>query len=507
MAANSLYELGKATDRGRKRAENEDRLDVFEPQDRGQLAQKGSLYIVADGMGGHEAGAVASDRIVRKIIDEYYYGAPNLGVREGLEHAIHVANVETFRLATQKPDWSGMGATVVAAIVRGDEVQVANVGDSRALLFRPGDKPRQLSVDHTYVGELMREGKMTPEEALHSPRRHQITRALGRRPDVAVELAPPERFLPGDALVLCSDGLSDMLSNKEMEAVVVQFPAQEAANKLVAQANARGGVDNISVIVLKRPGVPPPPVGMPAQAQKKPTPVRWILALLGLVAVSILLFATAKFFLPGAGKKTPTPVSVSPTISVVPGVAETLFPTPTPTRAAAGPTSTLLPTETPKPATATPTSTRTPTPTLTPKGPIYPAPMLLEPADGTSISGQTIHLRWSWSGTLKTGEWFDLWVWPRGEVERPNQLLRSADVSVYPPGGVGVYYWKVRLVKGEPGKPEAVPLSDWSEVRSFDYQGVSAPPPTARPPRNTPLLPTLTPVLPKPTPVITPPGM
>ena len=504
MAAKRLYELGKASDPGRKRTENEDRLDVFEPQDQEQLAQKGSLYVVADGMGGHEAGGVASDRAVRKIIDEYYYGAPNLGVRESLEHAINVANMETFRLATQKPEWSGMGTTVVAAVVRDNELQVANVGDSRALLFRPGEEPRQLSVDHTFVGEQVRQGKMTPEEALRSPRRHQITRSLGRRPDVAVELAPPEKLSPGDALVLCSDGLSDLLSAKEIGAVVARLPAQEAAEKLVAQANARGGVDNITVIVLKWPGAPPPPAEVPVKVERKPSPLPWILALLGLAAIAVLLLAIIQPFGRGGRGKILTPVHASPTSTLVPAVVETLFPTTTPTQPG-GPTSTLIPTNTPVPATATPT--HTPTPAL----PHYAAPALLEPADGGSVSGLAIHLRWHWDGKLKDDEWFDLWVWPRGEAERPNQLLKSADVSIYPPGGVGLYYWKVRIVRGEPGKPGAVTLSSWSETRSFDYQGVPVPRPTTAlpiytpvpPPTSTPQPPTDTPLPPKPTPVIT----
>ncbi|MBM4431960.1 MAG: serine/threonine-protein phosphatase, partial [Chloroflexi bacterium] len=122
------YQVGKASDSGRRRTENEDRLDAYEPPDQELLRRKGSLYVVADGMGGHEAGGVASDRAVRKLVDEYYHGASVVGAREGLQHAVEAANAEVFRLSVQNPQWSGMGTTIVAAVVHGDALHVANVG-------------------------------------------------------------------------------------------------------------------------------------------------------------------------------------------------------------------------------------------------------------------------------------------------------------------------------------------------------------------------------------------
>ena len=486
MAAKRSYEVGQGSDPGRKRTENEDRLDIFEPHDQGQMAQKGALYIVADGMGGHEAGAVASDRAVRKIIDEYYYGAaPSLGVPESLTHAIRVANTETFRLATEHPDWSGMGTTIVAAVVRGEELQIANVGDSRAMLFRPGEEPRQLSVDHTFVGEQVRQGAMTLEEAQRSPRRHQITRSLGRRPEIEVELAPPLNILPGDTVVLCSDGLSDMLSPKEMEAVV-KSPAQEAAKQLIAQANARGGIDNITVIVLKWPGAATPAAeAMPELAQRSALPP-WILPAGGVVAVGLILLAILKLSGGKGPAKPQTPTARAPTVTLMSSTAEVLLPTST-ARPPLGPTSTLVPSETPVPATATPTR---PPPTATSK--LYPAPQLLIPMQGAKLSVPPIRLAWQWEHLLKTDEWFDLWVWPQGDAERAYTILKERLTDIIPPGGVGVYLWKVRIVRGKPGNVTDF-LSPWSDVRSFDYTGPSA---TPVPPVVTVVPPTVPPTAP-----------
>jgi len=471
MAMGRAYDVGRATDPGRKRSENEDRLDAFEPQDQGQQAQKGALYVVADGMGGHEAGAVASDRVVRKTIDEYYYGAPNLQVREGLERAIQVANAEAYRLGQENPDWAGMGATVVAAVLRGEELQVANVGDSRAILFRPGAEPRQLSVDHTFVSEQVRLGKISAEEAARSPRRHQITRSLGRRPDVAVELAPLEKFRPGDVLVLCSDGLTDMVTSGEIRELVLGYPAQQAADKLVALANDHGGADNISVIVVKAPGgAIQPPAGRAATSKEgKTRGIPWVPLAVGVIAVTGIALVLK---LALGGRKPPTILPTPTRVGTTPSVSEVLLPTLTPKGMAVEPTSTLVPTDTPVPATPTPRPTNTAT------RPAYSAPELQEPNHGAKVKGDTIPLRWSWKGELRNDEYFDLWVWPVGEPEKANQLLKASVVSIYPPGGVGVYRWKVRIVRGDPGKPGAVILSDWSQVRQFDYQGKSGAAPT-----------------------------
>jgi protein phosphatase len=399
----------------------------------------------------------------------------------------------------QNPQWSGMGATVVTAIVHGELVHVANVGDSRALLFRRGQAPRQLSVDHTYVADQVRQGKMSAQEAMRSPHRHGLTRSLGRRPDVAVEMISPEHIQPGDAVVLCSDGLTDMLTADEIGAVVAQFPGQEAADKLVALANARGGVDNISVIVLQWAGVPDADRETSMPAPEKASSVRWSLLVLALLAVVVLILAVRFFGLGSLEGKSSAPAT--PTI-----VRETLFPTAGPTHTA-GATSTLLPTRTSLP----PTATRTMGPTRE----MYVTPVLLEPAPVSDVSGRTVRLRWRWEGQLKENEWFDLWMWPRGEGERSIHWTKSSEEDLGPPGGVGVYFWKVRVVRGTPGKPEPVALSSWSETRSFDYKGIAVPPTTGptvalptktpvrelpQPPTHTPAWPTATTVLPTDTP-------
>jgi len=134
-----------------------------------------------------------------------------------------------------------------------------------------------------------------------------------------------------------------------------------------------------------------------------------------------------------------------------------------------------------------PTASETPLPTVTPAvAPTnlpYKVPALLAPLPGAEVSGSSVHLRWSWEGSLSEKEWFELWIWPRGLGERSMLRAKAAQSDCMPPGGVGVHFWKVRVVQGMPGQPEPVALSPWSETRSFDYRGpqVSATP--------TPLLP------------------
>ena len=225
------YEAGMLTDRGRRREANEDSIDSFVPSDPDQLTSKGSIYIVADGMGGHEAGAVASDRACRKVIEEYYYGDLDLDVEESLRRSIAIANEEIHKLSARKPEWSGMGTTIVSAVVRGeDELWIANVGDSRAYRIRQG-KIDQLSTDHTLVAEEVRQGRLTPEQAAKDPRRNRIYRSLGRRPSVEVDILKSS-VQPGDIYVLCSDGLSEPVPDEGILAVASKYPTEEAAGRV-----------------------------------------------------------------------------------------------------------------------------------------------------------------------------------------------------------------------------------------------------------------------------------
>jgi protein phosphatase len=242
-------EVGQVTDIGRKRTANEDNLGSFVPTDPALLDQLGALFVVADGMGGHAKGEVASAMAVSTIIEEYQKsGAPTLGER--LVAALRQANAAIWDEASRQIDHAGMGTTVVCGVVVGQELLVSNAGDSRAYLVRLG-RAQQLTHDHSWVGEMVALGKLTVAEARRHRMRNVITRCLGGRPDLEVPLYPRQQLVSGDALVLCSDGLWGTMTDQEIGLLVSQFPPQVAAERLVALANERGGPDNITVIIVR----------------------------------------------------------------------------------------------------------------------------------------------------------------------------------------------------------------------------------------------------------------
>src|SRR5579883_2154074 len=242
-------EVGQVTDIGRKRSANEDNLGTFVPTDPAQLSQLGALFVVADGMGGHAKGEVASAIAVKTVIEAYQQSdAPTLGER--LVAALRQANTAIWDEASRQVDHAGMGTTVVCGVVAGQDLLVTNAGDSRAYLVRLG-RAQQLTRDHSWVGEMIALGRLTPAEARHHRMRNVITRCLGGRPDLEVPSYPPEPLLPGDAVVLCTDGLWGTTDDGEIARLVSQHSAQVAADQLVALANDRGGPDNITVIVVR----------------------------------------------------------------------------------------------------------------------------------------------------------------------------------------------------------------------------------------------------------------
>jgi len=246
--AELAIEVGFLTDVGRKRRHNEDFIDLYEPADPEELARSGRLYIVADGVGGGAAGEVASEYAVNKVLHEYYRSTePDLGER--LRVAIGAANADIFEHVEQRPELIRMGTTIVAAVVRGDELVVINVGDSRAYLIRNGEI-HQITRDHSLVAKLVEEGSITPEEAEHHPERNVVLRSLGVDPDVYPDIFEG-RLQPGDQIVLCSDGLTRHVSDEEILGVTTRTKVDRVVRQLVELANARGGKDNISVLLLR----------------------------------------------------------------------------------------------------------------------------------------------------------------------------------------------------------------------------------------------------------------
>jgi protein phosphatase len=226
--------IGEATDVGKVRDHNED----------GYLVDEGlRLVAVADGMGGHRGGDVAS----ATAIDAFH---TSFAVHGGLRDAMRAANSAVLERGNADDGLRGMGTTLTAGVLGDDDVLlVGHVGDSRAYLLHDGDLSR-ITTDHSLVEELVAAGELTEEEAERDPRRSMITRALGLEADLTVDLYPVSLAL-GDRVMMCSDGLTNMV-NEDAIADVLKGEADpaKAAQRLVDAANAAGGVDNTTVLVL-----------------------------------------------------------------------------------------------------------------------------------------------------------------------------------------------------------------------------------------------------------------
>ncbi len=235
------------THRGRNRANNEDAF---------LCACERGLFVVCDGMGGQAAGEVASQKAV-EALDELLsadrlkemLAAGEEAVESTLCQALQEANEHVVALGEQNTSWAGMASTVVVALVDGERVHVANLGDSRAYQVR-GQQVRVLTTDHSVAATLVAQGELTPEQARTHPLRNHLTSSLG----IAEPMTPGYTCVeaaPGDRIVLCSDGLWDMLSDEEIARITASHSEpQETVQALIAAANEAGGRDNITAIVV-----------------------------------------------------------------------------------------------------------------------------------------------------------------------------------------------------------------------------------------------------------------
>jgi protein phosphatase len=308
-----IGQVAARSDPGRVRRRNEDAL-VCDPP----------LFAVADGMGGAQAGEVAS-RLAAAVFHEFHE-ADALQPEPRVRSIIQEANRRIFARASSDPHASGMGTTVTAALVHGDRVTVGHVGDSRLYLLRDGAL-EQLTQDHSLVADLVRSGRLTPEEAETHPQRSVITRALGTDAAVQVDSFTLDAA-PGDVFLLCSDGLTTMVDEEAVRRVLLENPTlEEAARVLVDEANRGGGEDNVTVVLfslvesgededtlsgleglrLPEPVAAPPPASDGAVAPARPPhrrgrSARWLVVLLlvlllfgGLAAAALWGLSRAHF--------------------------------------------------------------------------------------------------------------------------------------------------------------------------------------------------------------------
>ncbi len=473
------------TDQGRARPQNE---DTVWPDGPGKPLPDGSyLLLVADGVGGAQAGAAAS-RIVADEIVRHCQSVPLTNPGQVLAQAVQAANTAVYNYVTGSPSINEAASTVTVALVKEGKAHVANVGDSRTYLIR-GRSAKQLTRDHTLTQQKIELGRISQSQADLDEDRNVITRSLGSNPTVQVDVFPPLSLQPGDTLLLCSDGLTDMLYDTDIARVGGRKRPQTAVGRLIAEANQRGGHDNISVVIGRIPD-------RPALSSFSTSAVLTLFG--GLLLVAAILLVVGGLLLDRASappSATDTPPALVGAVSVTatsPPTMLTPSATPPPQTVIAVssperlPTSTPLPTYTPAPiptlvgpppaplpteevpGTAsgqpTPTSVR---PVTAPLG----APILQDPSEGASaLKGMGTTFKWRWHGELAEGWGFEVRIWREEDPdhygafdaqELMKYLARQPDgayaVSLLVEGaysvrqhGGGDYYWTVAVVQLNP---------------------------------------------------------
>jgi len=239
------------TDLGNVRTNNEDAASFFRMGEDNLLREKGYLLIVADGMGGHLAGEVASKMAVEIISEEYFKSTKDPNKEKALIKAFSMANKKIFELAAANDQYKGMGTTATAIVIIGKTIYHAHAGDSRAYLYK-NKKITRLTEDHTYVQELVNNGDISSEEADTHPQRNILTNAMGTKPALRIDTGKClVDFDENDRLLLCSDGLYDYLTDDEIADVMAEGSLQDAADHFIREAKRRGGKDNITVVLAE----------------------------------------------------------------------------------------------------------------------------------------------------------------------------------------------------------------------------------------------------------------
>jgi serine/threonine protein phosphatase PrpC len=244
------------SDVGRRREHNQDYTTHQIPSDEQLLTDKGALFIICDGMGGYAAGEIASE-IAATTIQDVYYKSEESNVISRIAEAIKQANLAVYNHAHEHPETAGMGTTAVVLIVHDGRAYYVNVGDSRGYLMREGHL-RQVTQDHSWVAEQVRAGVLTDEQAINHPHRNVITRSLGTQPTINADLFI-ETLRDGDRVLLCCDGLHGYVAQADIEREVHSATDLDlGAQKLIDMANANGGPDNITALLVDLLEVPEP---------------------------------------------------------------------------------------------------------------------------------------------------------------------------------------------------------------------------------------------------------
>ncbi|MBQ9277404.1 MAG: Stp1/IreP family PP2C-type Ser/Thr phosphatase [Lachnospiraceae bacterium] len=231
------------TDTGSKRSNNQDSI-YYSDKPVGPLP---NLYIVADGMGGHRAGDQASKMAIDIAVDFIKKSTIENPIAV-LKRAMIFANNEIYKTASRDPDLRGMGTTMVAAVCQDEKLYVANIGDSR--LYSVGNEIKQITMDHSLVEELIRDGKLERKKGRNHPEKNIITKAMGSKEEVIPDFFEID-INPEDKYLLCSDGLSNMVEDDEIRDIVIDNEdLRETAQALIDRANYYGGADNISVVII-----------------------------------------------------------------------------------------------------------------------------------------------------------------------------------------------------------------------------------------------------------------
>lgn len=234
-----------ATDVGQKRKMNQDYVFVSD----GPVGNLPNLFVVADGMGGHNAGDYASSHAVQILVDEIQRDADFNPIKV-IRHAIETANTEIIEQALKDEKLRGMGTTIVVSTIVGHYAYVANVGDSR--LYVVQDRIHQVTKDHSLVQEMVRMGELKAEDARNHPDKNIITRALGAEKTVDIDFFDL-KLEPGSTVLMCSDGLSNMVEDAKMEEIILKpdTDLEKKGETLVREANLNGGKDNIAIVLIE----------------------------------------------------------------------------------------------------------------------------------------------------------------------------------------------------------------------------------------------------------------